>query len=288
METFNWANVKIDRALMDHRLLSTISAIGWQQTIVRILNLEIPFTDLRVIEVGSGSGTFALSLCLLGAQVTLVDADKQALATAHKAFDLYNQKAGYVAADVLGPVPEQLRSQFHCAVSGGLAEHFTGTDRLKCMQFHKELLCPGGFARIGVPNRLSPFYQMVRLFRIATKTWGLDVEIPYTISELTMIAKQAGFIKSKVIGNFTLIKDAREYSAGLVSAMLLVSPGLRKMLHRSKRKEETGSDHIQAVTIDINARLQKAVEQAKSLRNKRSRWAPKDTFSAGLVLYGER
>jgi len=287
VEIFNWSNVHFDKSYMDGRLISTISALGWQRTIIRILRQGIPFPDLKVVEVGCGSGTFALSLSLLGAKVTLVDADEQAIAAARKAFDLYGQKAEYVIANVLESVPERLLSRFHLSCSGGLAEHFAGDNRLKCVRYHKELLCPGGFSRIGVPNRFSPFYQMVRLFRIATKTWGLDVEIPYSAMELKRLALRAGFSRAEIIGNYPMIKDAKDYSAGLAAAVLLACPWLKRSLKRNKREGEKRFPTT-SNSVDIMAHLNAALEKARVIRQNPYRRSLKDFASAGLVLYGDR
>ena len=191
MQTFGWADYEVRKPDMDQRIAVSCGARGWTHLVAYLLKGNKPFSSLEVADVGCGSGTFGLMMALLGARVTLMDADRNALGVAQKVFRLYGLKAEYACVDVLGPVPADYSCRFDVAASAGLAEHFTGASRKACISYHRSLLRSGGIARIGVPNRVSPFYQMVRLFRIATGTWELDVEVAYTPGELRSLGRAA-------------------------------------------------------------------------------------------------
>ncbi len=288
MEKFFKPGMKPDRSGMDLRIAATCESLGWRETIHYLLAKNIPFNKLQVAEVGCGSGTFSLTLGLLGAQVTLIDVDDDALAYAKKAFGLFEVEASFVNSDILGPIPRELEGRFDLAASGGLAEHFTGEDRGRCFVFHRALLRKGGFALIGVPNTLSPCYQTVRWFRTLTGTWGRDLEQTYSYRELRTLAKLAGFSSFRTFGNHSVRKDLYDYSRGLLAAILLLFPKplqdrirSRKRLYGSARKIDPSEPGATART-----RVEATVEKLRA-----AAWSPeatrvKDYVSAGLMLFG--
>jgi SAM-dependent methyltransferase len=286
MQSFGWSLDKIDRRLLDSRLLTVTATAGWSRTVAHLLALGVPLADVAVAEVGCGTGTYALSLALLGARATLIDADDHALAVAQKSFALYGVNATFVKADVVDPVEPELAGRFHLVASGGLVEHFRGSARSRCFEFHRLLLRQPGVARVGVPNGLSPFYQMVRGFRRLTRTWGLEVEIPYTPSELKRLARDAGFKRSEVFGNNPLGRDARDYSAGLVSACLDVWPRLGRSVRRLKKGSEPSGESPVTGTVDVVPTVTKRFDAARRGMNVPHRRSLKDSLSAGLILHG--
>lgn len=78
---------------MERRIRGFCSTFGWQHTIASIFEYRLSFDKMKTIEVGCGSGTFSLTLSLLGADVTLIDNDSEALEVAQQVFALYKQKA---------------------------------------------------------------------------------------------------------------------------------------------------------------------------------------------------
>lgn len=287
MEKFFHRSSSINMTEIKSRIAATCSALGWQMAIAHILNRKAAFRDLKVAEIGCGTGTFSLTLNLLGAETTLVDADDDALNMARKAFALYNRNATFIKADVLEPVPASLAKNFDIVVSGGLAEHFVGSDREKCLYFHRELLCEGGFVYIGVPNKLSVFYQIVKTFRQITGTWKIKCEIPFTYWELRRYAKNMGFEKSMVVGNYTLRKDMIDYTLGLISAILDVLPSkIRQAIHSvrpqtisSNRNANINETNEQQAVLD----MVKYVKENMPVNGEKSL---KDFFGAGIILFG--
>jgi 2-polyprenyl-3-methyl-5-hydroxy-6-metoxy-1,4-benzoquinol methylase len=285
IQRFSWKSFEINLQMMNARILSSISTHGWERTMVHLLNTGIPFSNMEFAEVGCGTGTFALILNLLGAKTTLIDNDEKAIEAAKKAFALYNRKAEFIIADVLKPVPSNLVKRFHCVVSGGLAEHFSGEARKICIKFHKDMVRKNGFVRVGVPNRLSPFYQMVRNFRMLTGTWELDIEIPFSPRELKRIAKFLSFKTIEVIGNHPLKRDLKDYSLGMGAAVLMVLPALRKIVKHESTQSVT-SENQKDSSLDIVNHINNAVQVARNNADRPYRYALKDTFSAGIILHG--
>lgn len=274
---------EITKELMISRIQSTISAIGWEKTVQYILKKKISFEHLHIAEVGCGTGTFSLTLGLLGAEVVLIDIDPQAIKMAKEVFNIFECNTEFIQMSVLDPVPEFLINRFDIVISGGLAEHFIGDDRLKCVAFHEALLREGGFSYIGVPNKLSPFYQMVRLFRIVTRTWRMEIEIAYTYWELKRLAKEVGFAEFEVIGNHSLRKDLIDYSLGLISAILDILPNnVRRIIGPIKPKKSISNNQNYYERQKILDRIDKIKERFPT----RSKRLFKDFFSAGIILFG--
>jgi cyclopropane fatty-acyl-phospholipid synthase-like methyltransferase len=94
---------------------------------------------LKIAEVGCGTGTFALTFALLGASVTLIDSNEEALKNAEKIYKMYGCTTQCVKANVLDSPPDNLRKSFDVAISGGLAEHFIGKNLASCISFHRRL-----------------------------------------------------------------------------------------------------------------------------------------------------
>ena len=285
VQRFGWVVDQVNRETMDARIRTTVSAPGWQRSLGMLLALGEPLECLQVAEVGCGSGTHALTLNLLGATTTLIDADAAALAVAQAAFHLYGRTGTFHQANVLDPVPAALVGRFHYVVSGGLAEHFRGPDRVTCLAFHRALLRPGGVTHIGVPNRLSPFYQLVRGVRILTGTWELDVEVPFSPGELRALARAAGFARAVVRGNYPLQRDAKDYLLGLASALLALTPGLRRRLRQVRTATATPPSGTDSPS-DVGAVVAAALSAVQRARNAPARRGLTDVFSAGLILHG--
>ena len=270
------------KGIVNQRILSAISHRGWQYTVKLIHGLQIPFSQLKIAEVGCGTGTLSLTFALLGASVTLIDSNERALKNANKIYKMYGCTVQCVKANILDSPPDELRESFDIAISGGLAEHFTGKNRARCILFHKLLLSKNGFTFIGVPNRLSPFYWLIRLFRQLTGTWRISLEIPYSNLELQKIATNVGLTNCFVLGNAHLSKDCKVYTCGVISAIVETLPiSLQNKLRSWNQKaKKQGVDFKES---DCIKQIKSLVDEAKSTykRNLLS-----DQFSAGIILFG--
>jgi len=270
------------KSMMDRRIRICTLHFGWQHAVRVILEKGTPFHKLKIAEVGCGTGTTSLTFCLLGASVTLLDFNQRVLKNAGAIYKLYDCKAELVLADCMDTPVDELRGKFDLVVSSGLAEHFIGDDRERCILYHKLLLKNGGFAYIDVPNKLSPFYQCVKTFKKLTGTWNLEIEVPFTPRELKTLAIKVGFKNACVIGSAPLKKDLIDYSRGFGSAVkeLFPSPVL-EMLRARKEKATTRSD----ARDDMRLYCRDMVTAISRGYFKRPRSLLVNTFSAGLILF---
>ncbi|MBI5213368.1 MAG: class I SAM-dependent methyltransferase [Nitrospirae bacterium] len=288
MEESAWdlEHFDITKSEMNERIKMCSSYLGWKHTIRLITDKEIPFNKLKVAEVGCGTGTFSLILGLLGASITLIDFNQKVLEGAKKIYNLYDCKAEFIKADCLDVPPKEITGTFDLVISGGLAEHFIGEDREQCIRYHKLLLKDGGFAFIGVPNRFSPFYQGIRLFRKLSGTWSFDVEVPFSNMELKRIAKIVGFKEAYVIGNAPLRRDFLVYSRGFVSALVDIFP---KGFSRKIRTWKTNIKVQKGLSSHTSEDMRKyCLDEAESIKQNIHNELPHiltNRFSAGLILF---
>jgi 2-polyprenyl-3-methyl-5-hydroxy-6-metoxy-1,4-benzoquinol methylase len=275
-------DIDISRSLMDDRIKNCTQKLGWQHATRLILERGLPFSALKIAEVGCGTGTTALTFSLLGASVTLLDYNRQVLDKSHDIYTLYDCTAEFVQADCMDVPSEKLRGKFDVVISSGLAEHFIGGDREECIRYHKLLLKEGGFAYIGVPNKLSPFYQWVKGFRKLTGSWKLEIELPFTKQELKNFAAKVGFKEAYIIGNAPLKKDLIDYSLGFGSAVKELFPSSLQERLRSRKEREmtclTSTDDLRRYCQDIVSSIRRGF-----FRKHRSPLT--NTLSAGLILF---
>lgn len=267
---------------MNRRLRTCTNYLGWQHAMRLILEKGVPFSGVKIAEVGCGTGTMSLTFGLLGAAITLIDFSHQVLEQARRIYDLFDCTAEFIQADCMEPPVADLAGRFDFVISGGLAEHFIGEDREKCVRYHRILLKEGGIAYIGVPNKLSPFYQWIKEFRKLTGTWRIEIEVPFTPKELKTLAKKIGFKEAYVIGNAPLRKDLIDYSRGFGSAVKELFPSsVQKRLRARKERDTTRSDN----TDDMRRYCQDMVYAIRSGCFRRPRSPLVNTFSAGLILF---
>ena len=267
---------------MNERIRKTIFSRHFYHVIKLIQRLHIPYEKLKIAEVGCGTGTFSLILGLLGAEVTLIDFNERMLKIAAQIFHSYHCKVRCIKADCLGSPPPELNNYFDIAVSGGLVEHFSGNYRMKCIDFHRQIVRSGGFCSISVPNKWSVFYWIIRLFRQLTRTWRISLEVPFSGNELRRIADSLGFKEYWIRGNFSLLEDFRIYVRGLVSAVVDIFPlSLQEKLRRW-RKEKLLNSSIESNKDIVNfchksvRKIETSVVQDNFLI---------DNFSAVIILF---
>lgn len=275
----------ISVAMMSRRIAATLGYKAWPYMVREMVLRNRPVEKLSVLELGCGTGTTALTFALLGAAVTLVDYNRKALERARGIYGGFGCEADFVEADCLKPVPAELEGKFDIVISSGLAEHFTGKSRLACIAYHRSLLNSGGMAVIGVPNRWSPFYRLIRWFRTLTGTWELDVEVPFTNGELKELAVSAGFSELCVFGSTPLWRDLLVYSRGLISAAADLCPAvLREGARKWKRdKDEAASFQQDPIGHAIRICGEAARCSVGPDSGGRRSWLS-DRFSSGLNL----
>lgn len=277
------SDLDISKEMMDRRLRNCISNfLSWQHAIKLIFEKDVPFNTIKIAEIGCGTGTFSLTFALMGSSITLLDYNQQVLENTKDIYKLYGCTAEFVRADCMEPPIADLKGIFDVVISSGLAEHFIGVDREKCIEYHRHFLKKDGFACIGVPNKFSPFYQWIRLFKKLTGTWELEIEVPFSQGELKCIAKKVGFRKAYVIGNMTLMRDLKDYTLGFGSAVKQLLPNILKaklkVLKKEESKGESYFDH------DIKRYINDMADMKKRNISKSS--SPLvNNLSAGIYLF---
>ncbi len=287
-------DAKTDKALWDayrdacttenliRRLEGVIYHHGWQEVVRVIAQNESDFGRLRVAEVGCGTATMSLAFGLMGAACTVLDISEKMIARAQRNFQVFRVSAEFGVVDCTAEVPENLRGQFDCVCSIGLAEHFTGAYRKSCFSFHRQLLKKGGLAMIAVPNALSPLYQLMRLIRVARGTWDIDLEVPFTPRGLRRIAREAGLSRPYVIAYGTLYSDFLYFGRSITEKLASLLRGQR--FSRDKLEAESINKDISNVKDYLRQRLTgKQVVIKKTLRIDRRSFLA-DIFGAGIVL----
>jgi SAM-dependent methyltransferase len=285
-ELWNPDKTLLNKDYMDERIRALASHRGFQHTLEIIRKSGISCDKLKIAEVGCGTGTFSLGLSLLGASATLIDFNEKVLDQTKKIFNFYGCSGSFIQGDCLTVPNDNLLGKFDLVISGGLAEHFEGINRVHCIAYHKLLLKAGGFAYIGVPNKFSPFYQMIKGFRKITGTWKIDIEIPYSNLALTSIAKELNFRKYYVIGNDPISKDAVVYALGLISAMIDILPTDMRRNFRKWKSDSQSSLLRKSQKLETRrGAFKELYELNENRHNKISRSAVTDHFSAGLILF---
>ena len=289
IENFHYGDIRIDEASVRERLESTVRGLGWQWTIAFIQKRRMSFERLKTIEIGCGTGTFSLTLNLLGADTTLLDADPSALDAARRVFAVYGREAACVKANVTEEAPEELKHKFDIVISGGLVEHFSGEDRARVFRYHRSLMKDDGFSYITAPNNLSPFYHVMRLAMRLAGQWRIETEIPFTPAEIEKIARRSGFREALAMGNHTLAEGFNIYSVALGASLLGPFPKIKKCLKSMlfRHKDDGGAEGAAGGSafikefIDENAR--RALEKYGSVNFKKSL---KDYLGDNLILFG--
>ena len=272
-------DIDISKSIMDRRIKNCTNYLGWQHAVRLMLERGKSFYNLKIAEVGCGTGTTSLTFGLLGASVTLIDSNQRVLKKAQDIYSLYDCRAELIHADCTDAPMVMLRGKFDFVISSGLAEHFIGADREKCIRYHSLLLKDGGIVYIGVPNTLSPFYQWVTAFKKLAGTWKLEVEIPFTKKELKKLAMSVGFKGAYVIGNAPLTKDLIDYSLGFGSAIKELFPShIQDKLPRLKVRGGLN-------TNDMRRHCQDMVDAISCGDLKRPHTPLANIFSAGLILF---
>ncbi|MDQ5950844.1 MAG: hypothetical protein QG639_121 [Patescibacteria group bacterium] len=197
-----WDSVWADPHLQsNHKLIVAAEeqTIRWQK-ISNIVNRELGgFNGLSVLEIGSGTGTYAALMAKHGADVTLLDYSPIALERAQIFFKSLGLKARFVKGDAFALPTEVTKKKFDIAISIGLTEHFKGRKRVEINKVHLDVLKKGGLAIISVPNTYNPPYFVYKIISTWLGSWKFGEEYSYTRSELLAIAKM---IRGKVLALF--------------------------------------------------------------------------------------
>ena len=175
-------------------------SIRWQRLERIIQNNFVSFTGLKVIEIGAGAGTNAALMAKRGAQVTVLDYSDKALQAGRKFFARNGLAAEFIKQDALS-LPMDLLDKYDISMSFGLAEHFTGVDRININKAHFDVLKQGGMAFISVPNKCNPPYRIFKFIAENVGFWHVGEEYPYSRKEFKEIGRQIGISEYSFFGD---------------------------------------------------------------------------------------
>ncbi len=111
--------------------------------------------DLKILEIGCGTGMSTVTLAEQGAIVTGLDIDEPALRDNAKRLELYGQTATLTTGNATQLTSKFARGQFDMLIFWASLEHMTLDERLEAIRQGYALLNPGQvFAILGSPNTL--------------------------------------------------------------------------------------------------------------------------------------
>lgn len=197
-----WDNVWLDPGLMKDDVLIVAAeeaTIRWRKIHEILIRHFGSLSQLKVLEIGSGVGTYGALLAKQGAVTTLLDYSPVALKRAKEFYAHNHLPVTIVQGDAL-KLPKQIKkNHFDISISVGLTEHFSGKNRDMIHKVHLDVLRKGGLAIFLVPNAHNPPYRIYKWVAEVFGTWKFGEEYPFTRSELRGISERIG---GKVIALF--------------------------------------------------------------------------------------
>jgi len=162
--------------------------------IKELLNLRT-FHQLKILELGSGSGLLSLLMAKEGAFVVLVDKLKEACIYSSILFrklkkSTFKGKVKIINKDMFSL---KLSANFDIVHNYGVIEHFSYNKAIKIIKTMKKYSKKGGTVIVGVPNYLSP--DTIFLWSKYRK----GTEKYYSKSELKKLLEESGLNNIKVI-----------------------------------------------------------------------------------------
>lgn len=219
-----------------YNLIKEENSIRWQR-IERIVLKEFnSFDNLKVIEIGAGSGTNAALMAKRGAKVTVLDYSEGALKRARGFFKKNGLSAEFIQQDALS-LSVDLKGVYDISMSFGLTEHFEGQERVKINKAHFDVLKEGGIAFISVPNKFNPPYRIFKFIAERISVWKVGEEYPYSRKEFKDMCEQIG------VKEFAFFGDSLIWSFNFVSPFKVIRKAfkLKKNLDVSHIKKEKGT-----------------------------------------------
>ncbi len=186
--------------LGDFYLERTKRSNEWLEIKKKIINNFGTFKDIKVIDIGSGRGTYSLLFAMEGSKVALLDYSKEAIKRIKRFFKKYNQKAEFTLGDALN-INKSMLNKFDVVMSYGVAEYFDGGDRAKFFKTNFNLIKGKGIVIIGVPNKVNPFYRLWKFLSETFGRWKFGKEYFISKSEFREIGKEFN-AKSEFIGSY--------------------------------------------------------------------------------------
>jgi cyclopropane fatty-acyl-phospholipid synthase-like methyltransferase len=161
-------------------------------TAAYLTQLKILGPNVRILEIGAGSGEFASLVAPVVASVTVLDYSSEAISRCRQLLGKLNN-IDYVQEDLFTYTPEQ---KYDLVYSGGLLEHFFSVERKTCLQAH---------------IRASAQYVLISVPADTPRNWERAIRNRYKTSE-----KQPDFLP---LGERDVLQLFQEEGLELVSLL---------------------------------------------------------------------
>jgi SAM-dependent methyltransferase len=139
---------------------------------------------LRILEAGSGSGLVSLSMAKKGAGVFLIDISAEAVRLSRSLFKKEHTPETTVQASIFAlPFKDD---SFDITWNGGVIEHFSPDDQVKCLREMLRVTRPAGWVVVLVPSSRARIYSLAKRHADRCGLWKPGYEAP--ISSLKEIA----------------------------------------------------------------------------------------------------
>jgi len=146
-----------------------------------------PVENLRILEVGAGTGRDSLALAQAGAQVFILDYSEQSLKISGELAVQARGNLHLVQGNAFNsPFPDE---SFDIVFHQGLAEHFK--EPLPLLKENARLLKKGGLCLCDVPQTFH-LYTVLKHILIAINKWFAGWETEFTMPQLRRLMKNAG------------------------------------------------------------------------------------------------
>jgi ubiquinone/menaquinone biosynthesis C-methylase UbiE len=162
---------------------------------------NIKLKDVKILELGSGSGINSLTLAKIfnAKEITLVDSNKKAIEISKNKFKNSNLSVRFLKRDINNL---NLKEGFDIVHSEGLIEHFYGKKRIEIFKKHVDFCKKGGIIIIFVPYKCI-HYNLSRKILEKLNMWMWN-EKPFSREELRILSRQFN------------LKILNEYSSPLI------------------------------------------------------------------------
>lgn len=157
------------------------------KNIITILERNLPKQkNIRLLDIGCGSGTLSLYFASMDYKVTGIDISDRAIKACRKSAKALSLKnVDFEAVDFPNKTP---RGKYDFIIFSEVIEHLS--DDMAAIKKVNSLLNPNGILFLSTPSKNAPLYKL----RLTKK---FDREVGhlrrYTIAEITNLCKSAGF-----------------------------------------------------------------------------------------------
>ena len=106
----------------NYKILQLENSVKWRRIEQKVLSNFGTFKNLKVIEIGAGTGTVSALMARKGADVTILDYSENALKSAKNVFRHNKLRAKFVNQDALS-LSRKFQNKYDVSMSFGLSEH---------------------------------------------------------------------------------------------------------------------------------------------------------------------